>query len=212
MCALDTPFLTYASDARYPTDMRDEPTRRSVLFTLSLLCLSIGIAAVTEGTRLPAPLTAAPAGTELPPYVFTERGSDGEPIDRGFVEMRGKPVMVVLWATWCGVCWKELPKLNDLQGHYGGRLQVVALSIDEAGIDAAASYLKERGLDHLRTYHDSARIHFAMLGAHGVPTVYLADDTGAILARADGVVDWDSPELRAYLDDFVGPVHSTRGP
>lgn len=52
-------------------------------------------------------------------------------------DLRGKPVVVVFWATWCPICAEELPWLDALRQRRGGRdLEIVALSVDDSEIDA----------------------------------------------------------------------------
>ncbi|UPT76035.1 MAG: TlpA family protein disulfide reductase [Elusimicrobiota bacterium] len=44
---------------------------------------------------------------------------------------RGKPVLVVFWATWCDSCREEMPALEKLSGRANGRFVVLAPSLDE---------------------------------------------------------------------------------
>jgi thioredoxin 1 len=42
-----------------------------------------------------------------------------------------KPVLVEYWAEWCGPCKQIAPILDDLAKHYGARLQVTKMNVDE---------------------------------------------------------------------------------
>ena len=68
-------------------------------------------------------------GEAMPAVPFL--GPDGAPATlTGF---RGRPLLVNLWATWCGPCLLELPSLDKLAQREGDALQVVTLSQDMAG-------------------------------------------------------------------------------
>ncbi len=45
-------------------------------------------------------------------------------------ELRGRPVLVNFWATWCTACWSELPELVKLHERYGDKLVVLGISLD----------------------------------------------------------------------------------
>ena len=163
-----------------------------------------------QGNEPPPPLAAVPWGLELPAFAFQERLEDGTAREIAFLEMRGQPLVIVLWATWCGICAREMPKLNRLASQLGPRgLQVVALSIDEGGSEIAARYLRRKGLRELRVFHDHQKLLYPTLGAWGVPTAIIADAEGRIVARASGPVPWESAGVRSYL---LKHVHAEKGP
>ncbi len=56
--------------------------------------------------------------------------------------LRGQPLLVNFWATWCPPCVKELPELNEFQREFAARgWRVVGLAIDKA--DAVQAFLKK---------------------------------------------------------------------
>src|SRR5436190_3264677 len=54
-------------------------------------------------------------------------GPDGKPAK--LADLKGKPVLVNLWATWCAPCRKELPTLDKLAA--SGVVEVLAISQDD---------------------------------------------------------------------------------
>jgi thiol-disulfide isomerase/thioredoxin len=56
--------------------------------------------------------------------------------------LRGRPVVVNFWATWCPPCVKEMPELDRFAREFGGRgWQVLGVAIDQAG--AVQNFLKQ---------------------------------------------------------------------
>ena len=149
-------------------------------------------------------------GPLFPDYAFEERRPDGRTRDWGFVELRGKVVIAFFWATWCPVCRRELPKLDELQAELGPEgLVVAALSQDRGGTQAVARYFRERGVENLRVFHDTDRALFASLGLFGVPTTFVVDKNGKMVAVAQGEAPWDSPEAIRFLRHLLNEAPAT---
>ena len=149
-------------------------------------------------TGAPSPprgLKALPRRLAMLDVAFS--GLDGREI--GFADLVGKPTVAVFWATWCGVCHGELPKLNRLKAELGEAVHVVALSIDEGGMPVIARYLKRQRLDALAPYLDREGVIAEMLGVRGVPTAYVLDAEGRLAAAGEGRIDWDGRRTSAYL-------------
>lgn len=64
-------------------------------------------------------------GSEAPELTFRLLADDSE---HRLTEFRGRRVLINVWASGCGPCWKEMPKLVDLQELHGNRLAVVTLT------------------------------------------------------------------------------------
>ena len=174
---------------------------------IAYLCLLVGLvflathSAVAEGL----PFELIDDGPKLPEFTFELLAEDGSKRELGFVELRGKPVVAVSWATWCSICAAELPRLARLQAQLGDELRVVALSIDDQGIDYASRTLRKRDIA-LRPYHDTEKMFFISVGARGVPTSVIADRDGRIVARASGPVPWDDPGVQRFLTALTEPT------
>ncbi len=138
----------------------------------------------------------------LPDYLLV--GGAGNEV--AFNEMRGRVLLVTFWAPWCGICARELPKLDRLAGeHRGAGLRVALLGRDASAADLARN-LDERGLHYAESYLDVDNVNAAALGVNGVPTTFVADRDGWIVGAVRGGADWDSPEAEAYLRHYLdGP-------
>lgn len=78
--------------------------------------------------------------------------SDGKKFT--FASLKGKVILVDVWATWCGPCREQTPKLAALQEKYRARgLAVVGLSLDEKSDEAEVlKFMKEAGVNYTIAY------------------------------------------------------------
>ncbi|MBG7609993.1 MAG: redoxin domain-containing protein, partial [Anaerolineae bacterium] len=61
---------------------------------------------------------------------FELKSLDGELIN--LKDLRGKPVVINFWATWCGPCRLEMPAFQDRFEKNHGNLQILAVNFDES--------------------------------------------------------------------------------
>jgi len=142
----------------------------------------------------------------IKPFAFV----DGQGRKVELADFAGRTVLLNLWATWCAPCVKEMPSLDRLQATLGGRdFQVVALSVDRGGRDTVEPFLKKLGIQNLELYFDQPSASMSALGPRGLPTTLLVGPDGKELGRVEGGVEWDSPEVVAFLRKQIG---GGRGP
>jgi len=127
----------------------------------------------------------------LPEVTFV----DGSGAARTLADWKGRVVLLNLWATWCAPCRKEMPALERLQKELGSdRFEVVALSIDRGGADAAKKFLDQIKVEKLALYVDATARSSSALKAVGMPTTLLIDRQGRELGRLVGPAEWDSAD------------------
>lgn len=115
--------------------------------------------------------------------------------------LRGRYVLVNLWATWCGPCVNELPSLARL-AHFTPGLRVLAVDWKEKP-EAVDAFLKSHNAGTLPTLVDDTGSLMKALGAYGLPMTVLIDPKGNIVAKAAGPAEWGSPESVAYFKKVV---------
>ena len=79
--------------------------------------------------------------------------------------LRGTPVLVNFWATWCVPCRKEMPLLAAAHARLDGKVAIVGVDVKD-NRDAAARFLADRGADYPSAYDPEAstRRSFAFVG------------------------------------------------
>jgi thiol-disulfide isomerase/thioredoxin len=153
-------------------------------------------AAPAAGQRFPTGrLDRSHAGTPAPNVQFED--PDGEPADFG--EFRGRPLVVNLWATWCGPCVVEMPSLDRLAGREGERVQVLALSEDVGGRDLVTQFFAARHFRRLDPFLDGEMAVMTALRIDTLPTTILDDAEGREVWRMTGMAEWDGERARRLL-------------
>jgi thiol-disulfide isomerase/thioredoxin len=132
----------------------------------------------------------------LPPLSYVDASGTA----RTEADLKGRVVLLNLWATWCVPCLKEMPALDRLQKDLGSaKFEVVALSVDRAGPDAAKKFLDKIKIENLRLYADGTAKAAAALKAVGMPTTLLLNADGAEIGRLIGPAEWDSADAKKLI-------------
>ena len=135
------------------------------------------------------------------------RFADGHGAPTSLSAFLGKVVLLNVWATWCAPCRDEMPTLDGLQAMLGGPdFEVVALSIDDAGMPAVQAFLRRAGIQHLRPYLDSFGDASPRLGAGGIPLTLLIDQNGREIGNKLGPAAWDHPRVVQLIRGYLAPA------
>jgi thiol-disulfide isomerase/thioredoxin len=117
---------------------------------------------------------------------------------------RGKPLIINVWASYCGPCREEMGSLQRLAWRFGGReFNIIGVSTDDY-VDRAENFLKITNTSGFANYIDQKLVLENMLGANRIPTTLLVDPNGKVLAKVVGTRQWDSPESLALISKHFG--------
>jgi thiol-disulfide isomerase/thioredoxin/outer membrane lipoprotein-sorting protein len=152
-------------------------------------------------TMPPAPSVV---GKMLPDVSLT--GTDGK--ETKLSSLRGRALLIDVWATWCGPCLAWMPSLGRLEKEMRGTgLQVVSIDRDEAA-ETATHYLSLHGFQW-PNYHDREGKLGKALGEGAIPLTLLVDAQGRIAYA--GIGGEDEGALRKAIADLARePVASGR--
>jgi thiol-disulfide isomerase/thioredoxin len=111
--------------------------------------------------------------------------------------LSGKYVLVNMFATWCPYCGKEKPSLERLHEKYGNEgLTVFGVSVGETA-ETVAEYMREGGYTFPVGMNRDGSLREKY--APRLPTSYVVDGGGKIVARINGDKEWDSEEMVRIL-------------
>ncbi len=143
-------------------------------------------------------------GSEAPSYGAATLDGDTVRLD----ELRGRVVVLNVWATWCAPCVAEMPALQRLHERLGDAgVSVVAVSVDAEGAGFGgdtdvAAFIEEFGLTFTVLRDASGRIE-DVFGVAGLPTTFLIDRDGRIQRKVLGAREWDDPALAAEIESLL---------
>lgn len=148
---------------------------------------------------VPGSLAAAsPAAepTEAPDFNRTDIAG----VSYRLAGLRGHVVLLNFWATWCAPCLKEMPRFTQWQERYGRRgLQILGVSMDDS--PDPVRRLVQRQPPAYPVIMGDAALAKLYGGVYGLPTTFLIDGRGRIVARYRGEANLD--ELEARIKAFL---------
>ena len=107
-------------------------------------------------------------------------------------EIGGRPVLINLWATWCGPCRDEMPILQAAHLRHGDEVQFVGVDTRDS-TEAAAAYLPEVGVTYPQLVDPDGDL-LEHLRIPGLPVTVVLDADGRIAAKHIGELNADTLE------------------
>jgi cytochrome c biogenesis protein CcmG, thiol:disulfide interchange protein DsbE len=170
------------------------------LVTIVLVVSTIGGACQSPGASDagPAAINATTAGM-LPRTVSALPSFDFATYERLMYELRGTPVVVNIWASWCIPCRREAPILVAATKRYGDSIQFLGVDYqDQRG--PAADFSAEFHIPYPSVFDGSGEIH-DKLGFVGLPDTLFYDADGKIISTYSGPLTTEA--LRQNLERLV---------
>ncbi|MCL6566729.1 MAG: TlpA family protein disulfide reductase [Acidobacteriia bacterium] len=151
-----------------------------------------------EGFRF-SPEPSLPDPADLPSYGapdpdWTVHGLDGSVLRLG--DLRGRPVFVNIWATWCGPCVEEMPTIARLYASLQ-ESGVAFLAVSEENRETVRKFVQQEKLS-LPVYISETRLP-AELETSGIPATFILDGAGRVVFKHIGVAEWDAAPVREFL-------------
>jgi thiol-disulfide isomerase/thioredoxin len=167
------------------------PRSRTLLTLLPLLALLLVAATCGRSeSTLPGPSDAGPPAKNattaalLPTHVADLPTFDVNSYQQLLTQLRGTPVVVNVWAAWCGPCKAEAPLLHDASQTYGDRVQFLGVDILDS-LEGARDFIAEHGLAYPSIFDPSGAIRDS-LEMIGQPVTVFYDADGNVVETYPG--------------------------
>jgi thiol-disulfide isomerase/thioredoxin len=113
-------------------------------------------------------------------------------ISQSLEQMKGKVVVLDLWATWCGPCRMEIPSFVKLQDKYKDQgLEIVGVSLDPitrgGNADLVSKFMQDNNINYTIWVVNNPSAMTNYPTGQGIPTTYIIDRNGRTVRQYVGV-------------------------
>jgi peroxiredoxin/outer membrane lipoprotein-sorting protein len=177
----------------YSTALRDSPVKSVIQMALDFRQFQIGPVdestfefTAPKGVKLvetvPIPGQTGSTLLNLPAPDFELKTLEGDKVH--LADLRGRPVMLSFWASWCGPCRRELPGLTKIYEEYKDK-GLVILGIDDEGKGTARKYSEQAKLTFPTLDDANSKAH-RLYKVHSIPSMFLIDKNGKVVVFLKG--------------------------
>lgn len=116
--------------------------------------------------------------------------------------LRGKVVLVNLWATWCPPCREEMPSMERLYEAMADEdFVMLAVNAEANGKEVVPQFLKSTPYNFPILYDDQGVVQ-GLYGVSKFPESFIVRKDGVIAEKIIGPLDWASPKTIAYFKNL----------
>ena len=124
---------------------------------------------------------------------------------------RGQVVLLDFWATWCGPCIAEMPKVKKTYEKYKDQnFQIIGISLDQSE-EPLTAYIEKEGLAWIHYWDESREIR-TLYGVWGIPSAFLIDGEGVIRKASLGGFDVESAVAELVEENLARPADTPISP
>ena len=113
-------------------------------------------------------------------------------LTQGLEQMKGKVIVLDLWATWCGPCRMEIPSFVKLQEKYKDQgLEIVGVSLDPitrgGNAEMVTKFMQDNNINYTIWMVNNPAAMMNYPTGQGIPTTYVIDRNGRTVKKYVGV-------------------------
>jgi thiol-disulfide isomerase/thioredoxin len=150
--------------------------KRLIAILVVILTAGLVITGCTAGSE-----PTATVGNVAPDFQL--QNLDGQPITLS--GLKGNPVLINFWATWCQPCVSEMPHLQEIDNEWSDKgLMLLAINIGDSAAKVE-QFLHDHNLS-LPVLLDTSEVVAQKYGIRGIPTTFFVDKDGIIQVKVIG--------------------------
>lgn len=151
------------------------------------------------GQSKPDPALKTAKYDKAPP--FTVKLVGGEKVSLS--DYAGRWVLINFWATWCGPCVLEMPSLSSLAKKMQGKgFEVLAIHSGPTTELKIKEFAQKHNLDMTMAI-DEDKSASASYGITSIPSTFIVNKKGDVVAAGSGMREWDSDEMIDYFNNLM---------
>ncbi len=137
---------------------------------------------------------------ELKSIDFKLKTLDGKMVSLS--SFKGKVVFLNFWATWCPPCRAEIPSMIKLYNKFKDRgLEILGVDLQEEE-ETVRNFVKANKINYPILLDTNGQVG-QIYGARSIPTTYIVDRKGNIIARTIGGREWNTEEIYKLFEKVL---------
>ena len=169
-----------------------------LLAGLVLVVAAVGVAISTDDNLGKVPGTIKLTG-EAKGFTLEDVRPGRPPVS--LEALRGKPVVLNFFASWCGPCIREMPALQAMSERYRGKVHFVGVTFSDRR-EAAKGVLERAGVSYQAGFDPTMSDVAYDYAVRLMPTTFFIGADGNLIERKDGEIS--EFQLRKILDRLLG--------
>jgi len=119
---------------------------------------------------------------------FTVTDANGKAVRLS--DLRGKPVVLNFWASWCPPCRQEMPEFDSAHRELGGEIQFMMVDLTDGAretVKTATQFVRDQGYG-FPVYFDTKGEAAGAYGITGIPATFFIDGQGRVVSSKVGAL------------------------